>query len=285
MSDPDNLGTLTDIVRLFTDEAYQKYMVSKVTNPIVKDWWTNTFNAMGSREKQEMIPYFASKFGAFITNATMRNIIGQAKSGFDFKDIMDNKRILIVNLSKGQIGELNANLLGMIIVTKLQVAAMKRAEVPENERVPFYLYIDEFQNVVTDAIETILSEARKYKFSLNIAHQYIGQLDKFEGIKNAVFGNVGTKMCYTISAEDAEFMAKEFSPTFSEQDLVNLDARTGVVKLSIDIQASRPFSIKGDPPREGDKNIANAIKQLSRLKYARDVKFVEREINARLGTT
>lgn len=286
MEDPDG-GSLTDIVRLFTDDAFQKIKVDKVKNPIVKSFWENQMANTGAREKQEMVPYFAAKFGAFITNTMMRNIIGQTKSAFDFGEVMQDGKILLMNLSKGLTGDINSKLLGMIIVSKLQMAAMRRQTMAQEDRKDFFLYIDEFQNYVTDAIESILSEARKYRLSLNIAHQYIGQLveKQDDKIKNAVFGNVGTKMCYKIGAQDAEYMAKEMAPVFSDQDLVNIDKFKAVMKLSIDNQPSSPFSIIPLNPylQEGDAELGRAIKELSRLKHGRDVDFVNREILRRIG--
>jgi hypothetical protein len=286
MDDPEG-GSLTDIVRLFTDDAFQKIKVDHVKNPIVKSFWTNQMANTGQREKQEMIPYFAAKFGAFITNTMMRNIIGQTKSAFDFSTVMQEGKILLMNLSKGMTGDINSKLLGLIIVSKLQMAALRRQTLDKADRKDFYLYIDEFQNYITDSIESILSEARKYRLSLNLAHQYIGQLvdGGDESIKNAVFGNVGTMMCYKISATDAEFMAKEMAPVFSDQDLVNIDKFKAVMKLSIDTQPSKPFSITPLNPYTdvGDKAVGEAFKQLSRLKYGRDVEFVNREILRRVG--
>ncbi len=286
MEDPDG-GALTDIVRLFTDDAFQRVKVEKVQNPIVKSFWENQMANTGAREKQEMIPYFAAKFGAFITNTMMRNIIGQTKSAFDFGEVMQDGKILLMNLSKGLTGDINSKLLGMIIVSKLQMAAMRRQTMAQEDRTDFYLYIDEFQNYVTDAIESILSEARKYRLSLNIAHQYIGQLveKQDEKIKNAVFGNVGTKMCYKIGAQDAEYIAKEMAPVFSDQDLVNIDKFKAVMKLSIDNQPSTPFSVIPLNPylEQGNPELGRAIKELSRLKHGRDVEFVNREILRRIG--
>ena len=287
MEDPEG-GALTDIVRLFTDDAYQKIKVDNVKNPIVKSFWVNQMAKTGAREKQEMIPYFAAKFGAFITNTLMRNIIGQTKSAFDFFDVMQENKILLMNLSKGLTGDINSKLLGLIIVSKLQMAALRRQLVPKEERQDFFLYIDEFQNYITDSIESILSEARKYRLGLNIAHQYIGQLveKQDEKIKNAVFGNVGTMMSYKIGAQDAEFLAKEMAPVFSDQDLINIDKYKAVIKLSIDTQPSQPFSVIPLNPwlDKGDPDVAEAYKQLSRLKYGRDVEFVNREILRRIGS-
>ncbi len=291
MADP-NGGALTDIVRLFTDDAFQRTKVKHVTNPVVKSFWTKQMAQTGAREKQEMIPYFAAKFGAFVTNSMMRNIIGQTKSAFDFAKVMEEGKILLMNLSKGMTGEVNSKLLGLIIVSKLQVAALRRQKELTGGKKPndFFLYIDEFQNYVTDAIESILSEARKYRLSMHLAHQYISQIDTSNSqkggvnLKDAVFGNVGTMMCYKIGAQDAEYMAKEMSPVFTDQDLINVDKYKAVMKLSIDTQPSRPFSIVPTNPylEKGDEKVAQALKQISRLTYARSKKFVEKEIFARL---
>jgi len=287
MSNPEG-GSLTDIVRLFTDDDFQRMQVTHVTNPIVRSFWENQMAKTGAREKQEMIPYFAAKFGQFVTNSMMRNIIGQAKSAFDFMKVMQEGKILLMNLSKGEVGEINSKLIGLIIVSKIQMAALRRQRIPKDERRDFFLYIDEFQNYITDSIESILSEARKYRLSLNLAHQYIAQLEGSDGkskVKDAVFGNVGTMMCYKIGAQDAEYMAKEMAPVFSDQDLVNLDKFKAVMKLSIDTQPSRPFSITPVNPylQKGDLEAAEAFKQLSRLKYGRDREFVDHEIMRRIG--
>jgi len=287
MDDDEEGGAITDIVRLFTDDAFQRYKVSKVKNPIVKSFWVNQMAKTGEREKSEMIPYFAAKFGSFITNSTMRNIVGQVKSAFDFSEAMNSKKIILAKLSKGLIGDINANLLGMIFVNKIQVAAMRRQALPKEQRIPFFLYVDEFQNFVTDAFESILSEARKYRLGLIIAHQYIGQLikdGKDEKIKNAVFGNVGTMLNFKIGATDAEYMAKEMAPVFNESDLINLEGFNTCIKLNVNNIISRPFSMNTLKDFEnGDKEAAEAYKQLSRLKYGRDVTFVDKEIRMRIG--
>lgn len=292
MSDPAG-AALTDIVRLFTDDDFARVKRQYVTNPIVASFWDHQMAKTGAREKQEMIPYFAAKFGQFVTNTMMRNIIGQTKSAFDFADVMQDGKILLMNLSKGTTGEINSKLLGLIIVQKLQMAALKREKISKEERKDFFLYIDEFQNYVTESLEVILSEARKYRLGLNIAHQYLAQLEEGGGsaskkkanLKDAVFGNVGTIMSYKIGAQDAEFMAKEMAPVFSDQDLINIDKYKAVMKLSIDTQPSRPFSIVPVNPymEIGDKQVAEAFKQLSRLKYGRDREFAEREILRRIG--
>ncbi|MGE3278331.1 MAG: type IV secretory system conjugative DNA transfer family protein [Candidatus Altimarinota bacterium] len=294
MEDPDG-GALTDIVRLFTDDAWQQEKVKHVKNPIVKSFWVNQMANTGQREKQEMIPYFAAKFGSFITNTLMRNIIGQTKSAFKFDDVMDGNKILLVKLAKGLVGDINANLLGMIFVNKIQVAAMRRQRIADKtSRVPFFLYVDEFQNFITDSFESILSEARKYKLGLIIAHQYIDQLikdGKDEKVKNAVFGNVGTMMNLKIGAKDAEYIAKEMAPVFTETDVINLEGFNACVKLNVNNIISRPFSMKTykwweeTPNDKPDKEVAEALVQLSRLKYGRDREFVSREIIRRIGAS
>ncbi len=295
MEDDEEGATLIDLPRLFTDDSWQKYKVNKVKNPVVRSFWEKEMAATGAREKQEMIPYFSAKFGPFITNAQIRNIIGQTKSGFDFRKVMDEGKILICNLSKGKLGDLNAQLLGMIMVSKLQMGAMSRVDTPEEERRDFYLYVDEFQNFVTDSFASILSEARKYRLDLIIAHQYISQITKLHGggkgshedttIRDAVFGNVGSMMCFKIGAQDAEYMAKEFAPIFSEQDLINIANYQAYIKLNIDNATSRAFSMSTFyDPNKGDLEAAEAFRQLSRLKFAREKDFTEREIYRRIGT-
>lgn len=287
MDDPDG-GCITDIVRLFTDETWQAIKTAKVENPIVKSFWSKQMAMTGAREKQEMIPYFAAKFGAFITNTLMRNVLGQTKSAFDFTDVMNNKKILLVNLSKGMVGDFNANLLGMIIVSKLQVAAMRR--VHGTNKTDFFLYIDEFQNFVTDSIETILSEARKYRLGLIMAHQFIPQLIRNKNdtkIRDAVFGNVGTILSYKIGVDSAEVIAKEMAPIFSEQDLLNIGDFKAALKLCVNNKPTRPFTLNVIKPWEvggkGNPKIAQAVKELSRLKYGVRKDFVNQEILARIG--
>ena len=282
---------ITDVVRLFTDTDFQKDHVRHVKNPIVKNWWEKTYASMWDREKWEIIPYFAAKFGQFITNKLMRNIIGQTKSSFDILDVMQNKKILLVNLSKWRLWDLNSQLLWMMLVSKMQMAAMRRDKIAKEDRSDYFLYVDEFQNYVTDSIESILSEARKYRLSLNIAHQYLGQLEKSDALtksnlnlKQAIFGNVWSIMSYKIWPEDWEFMSKYYAPTFSEQDLVNMDKFKSVMKLSVDNQPTTPFSfIPVNPYLETwDSKIAKAFVELSRLKYGRDEAFVSKEIEYRI---
>jgi hypothetical protein len=290
MDDEEEGATLIDLPRLFTDDAFQKYKVSKCKNTVVRQFWENEMAKTGAREKEEMIPYFSSKFGPFITNTTMRNIIGQSKSAFNIREMMDNRKILLVNLSKGKIGDVNAQLLGLIFVNKISMAAMSRADIPESQRKDFFLYVDEFQNFATDAFADILSEARKYHLSLIMAHQYISQLkstqnyEKESKLKEAVFGNVGTMMSFKVGAEDAEYLEKEYAPLLSQQDILGIANYKCYCKLNIDNATSRPFSVETiwDETGKNDK-VAEILKQYSRLKHGRKKLFVDQEIEARLG--
>ena len=292
MDDEEEGATLIDVPRLFVDEEFQKYKVSKCRNVVVRSFWEHEIAKTGQREKEEMIPYFSSKFGPFITNTTMRNIIGQPKSAFNIREVMDSGKVLLVNLSKGKIGDVNAQLLGLIFVNKVNMAAMSRADVPRAQRRRFYLYVDEFQNFVTDAFATILSEARKYELALIMAHQYIGQLvGKTESygqagtkMRDAVFGNVGTIMSFKIGAEDAEYMAKEMAPVVSDQDAIGIPNFNCYCKLNINNVTSRPFSMSTiyDESTRNDK-LAALIKEYSRMKYGRKKVFVDQEIEDRIG--
>jgi len=294
MDDEEEGATLIDVPRLFTDDEFSKYKISKIKNPVVRSFWDREMAKTGAREKEEMIPYFSAKFGPFVTNTMMRNIIGQKHSAFDFRKCMDEKKIILVNLSKGAVGDINAQLLGLIIVNKLQMAAMSRVDVPEDQRPNFWLYVDEFQNFATDAFATILSEARKYHLGLTIAHQYIGQLTHQanpEGvahedptIRDAVFGNVGTMMNFKIGAQDAEYMAKEYAPLLSDQDVINIANYSAYIKLNIDNTTTRPFSISTIWDETGkNEKVAKLVKEYSRLKYGRKREFVDQEIAARIG--
>lgn len=292
MDDEDEGATLIDVPRLFVDEEFQRYKVAKCRNNVVRSFWEHEIAKTGAREKEEMIPYFSSKFGPFITNTTMRNIIGQPKSAFDIRQIMDDGKILLVNLSKGKIGDVNAQLLGLVFVNKVNMAAMSRADMPKKDRKRFYLYVDEFQNFVTDAFATILSEARKYELGLIMAHQYIGQLvGKTEAygqastkLRDAVFGNVGTISSFKIGAEDAEYMAKEFAPVLSEQDVIGIPNFNAYLKLSINNVPSRPFSMTTiyDESKRNEK-LGALVKEYSRMKYGRKRVFVDQEIEDRIG--
>ncbi|MDO8581335.1 MAG: type IV secretion system DNA-binding domain-containing protein [bacterium] len=281
MADIENPGTIIDIPRMFSDQDFQKGWVAKLKDPVVRAYWEKEVAKTSDFHKSEMLGYLISKVGRFVENEMMRNIMGQQKSGFDFREVMDKKKILIVNLSKGKTGETNSSLLGLIIVSKLQMAAMSRAELPEEERHDFYLYIDEFQNFITDSIATILSEARKYRLDLIVAHQYMGQLvkdGKDTRIRDAVLGNAGTMVSFRIGVEDAQVLAKEFAPVFNEYDMINVEKYTAYVKLLIDNQAGKAFNMQTMPPTKGNPELAAMIKELSRLKYGRDKRIVEAEI-------
>lgn len=281
MGDVSDTGTIIDIPRMFTDDSFVKKYLVKVKDPVVRAFWEKEMAKTSDFHKSEMLGYLISKVGRFVENEMMRNIMGQQRSGFDFREIMDKQKILLVNLSKGTTGEVNAKLLGLIIVAKLQMAAMGRAELPESERKDFYLYIDEFQNFVTDSIATILSEARKYRLDLTIAHQYMGQLTDDKGraqIRDAVLGNAGTICSGRIGPEDADVLTKEFAPVFGQFDLLNPPPYSYYTKLLIDNEASKPFSMQTYPLEPGNRERAEAIRQLSRLKFGRDRRIVEAEI-------
>ncbi len=276
MADKNNPGTLVEIPKMFTDPAFLQQRLQKVTDPIVRNFWLKEWQQTTGSTKSDMLGYVVSKVGRFIENEMMRNIIGQSRSGFDLAKIMNGKKIFLANLSKGLTGEVNSSLLGLILVSKMQMAAMKRALVSEDERKDFYLYIDEFQNFTTDSIATILSEARKYRLNLVMAHQYIPQLT--DQIKNAVLGNVGTIGSFRIGAEDAEFLEKQFEPGFSRFDLVNLDNFSLIIKMMLNNKVSTPFKLGTAVPKKGRPEIVEAIKKISKLKYGRPKETVEQEI-------
>lgn len=282
MADPDG-GTFIDIPRVFTDEAFMAEKLKHVTDPVVRNFFLQEMAQTSDYHKSEMLGWFVGKFGAFMTNTTMRNILGQVQSSFNFNDIMDGKKILMIRLSKGVIGEMNMQLLGMIFISKLQMAAMRRASYGDKERVPFYMYIDEFQNFATDNIAQIFSEARKFKLSLTVANQYISQMR--EDIRDSVFGNVGTIASFRVSAEDGEYLQKQYEPEFNAHDLVNQENLNGIIKLIIDGIPSRPFNylIKFPLPGEENKETGKAIVELSRLKHARSRDIVDAEVIGRMN--
>lgn len=289
MADEEHPGTLVEIPRIFTDMDFQKYKVSKLTDPLVRAFWEKEMAKTSDFHKSEMLGYLISKVGRFVENSMVRNIVGQSRSAFNFREIMDGGKILLVNLAKGKVGEMNAKLLGLIIVSKLQIAALSRADTREADRKDFYLYVDEFQNFITDAFESILSEARKYRLNLIIAHQYLAQLEQGAGaqgaasksLRDAVFGNAGTMVSFRIGVEDSEILAKEMAPTFNEFDLVNVERFNGFIKLMINGTASKPFNMATYPlPKAtpAQAEIGDAIRQLSRLKFGRPRAEVESEI-------
>ncbi|MBU1179308.1 TraM recognition domain-containing protein [Patescibacteria group bacterium] len=280
MEDPGSGNTLLEISRVLSDAGFRKHKLSKATNPIVKNFWIEMAEkAGGEAALQNIVPYITSKFDTFLANEIMRPIVAQEKSSFNFREIMDGQKILLVNLSKGRLGELNANLLGMILVGKLFMAAMSRVDLPENQRKDFYFYIDEFQNITTKSIAMILSEARKYRLSLVIAHQFIGQIE--EEIKKAVFGNVGSLAAFRVGEEDAEFLAKYFEPVFSREDLMNAANYNAFLKLLINGETARPFNIETVSPEESFSETAEKVKEISAIKYGRPLSKVESEISRR----
>lgn len=283
----DPQATLIDVPRMFVDAPFRASVLSRVTNPTVKQFWEQEFaQSQRGQLSADMLSYVISKLGRFISNQVVRNIIGQAQSSFDVREIMDQKKILLCNLSKGLLGDINSDLLGFVLVSKIQIAALGRADMPEEERTDFYLYLDEFQNFTTDSIATILSEARKYRLNLNLTHQFIEQLD--EKIREAVFGNVGTIVSYRVGVKDAEFLVKQFHPVFSEYDLVNIERFSAVVRLLVNNTPQRPFSLKvSAPPAGGDAQQREHMRELSRQRYGRSRQAVEAEILERfkVGST
>jgi len=278
---PNEPATLMEVARVFTDADFRQRKLSRISNPIVVDFWEKeAVKAGGEASLANMTPYITSKFNNFTANDYMRPIIGQVKSAFNFRQVIDEGKILLVNLSKGRIGEINANLLGMLITGKILMAALSRTDIPQEKRRDFNLYIDEFQNFTTESIATILSEARKYGLNLTIAHQFIAQLT--EKIRDAVFGNVGSIISFRVGPQDAEFLVKQFAPVFSENDLVNIDNFNAYAKILINGQTSKPFNIKTLSPERGDRETADRIKETSRSRYGRDRQEVEVEILKRL---
>ena len=280
MSDPKG-ATFIDIPQCFTDPEFVKSKLKYVTDKAVYDYWTKEFPAsQKSSDAGEVITWFASKWGPFLSNTIMRNTLGQIKSGFNIREIMDNKKIFLVNLSKGRLGDINANLLGMIFVMKFQQAAMSRQDIPEKDRQDFCLYVDEFQNFATDSFESILSEARKYRLNLIVANQFMTQLT--DKIREALLGNVGTIICGRIGVTDADLMVKAFSPTFTAEDLTKTPNHAAVAKVMMFDMPSTPFTMNLPAPMgEANDELMENLKLLSATKYAKTRKEVEAEIQAR----
>jgi hypothetical protein len=277
VEDPETGNTLLDVSRVLADEDFRRLKLSRCKNPIVVQFWEEIAQkAGGEAALQNIVPYITSKFDVFLSNEIMRPIVSQQESSFNFRKVMDEKKILLVNLSKGRLGEINANLLGLIMVGKILMAALSRVDAPQDQRPDFYLYIDEFQNVTTDSIAQILSEARKYRLSLNIAHQFIAQLE--ENIKNAVFGNVGSMAVFRVSSEDAEYLESRFKPTFDARDIMKIDNFNAYVSMLSNGQPIKPFNITTMPPEDGDANRAEKLKELSFMKYGRPRAEVEAEV-------
>ena len=274
--------TLMEVPRVFTDEEFRRRKLANCTTPLVVDFWTKEVpKTTGEQSLGNFAPYITSKFDGFISNDYLRPIIGQTKSSFNFRQAMDEGKIILVNLSKGKLGDLNSALLGMLIVGKLLQAALSRADVSnETARRDFYLYIDEFQNYTTDSIATILSEARKYRLNMTIAHQYIAQLK--DNIREAVFGNVGNLVAMRVGPPDAEVLVKHFGSVFNERDLISIENLNAYIKILVNGQPTEPFNIKFTWAEGGSSEIRDQMKELSRLRYGHDLQEVEKEIITRL---
>ena len=282
MEDPTSGSTLIEIPKVLADANFRKYKLSRCKNIVVKNFWElEAEKAGGEAALANMVPYITSKMNVFIANDLVRPIIAQQHSSFNFREIMDEGKILIVNLSKGKLGDINSYLLGMIVVGKILLAAFSRADIPEEKRRDFYLYIDEFHNVTTKTITAVLAEARKYRLSMIFGHQFIGQLD--EETRKAIFGNVGSILAFRVGPDDAKYLVSEFEPVFDEQDLVNFDNYNAGLRLLIKGETSKPFNIVTFPPSKGNPEVARLIKEFSRTKYGRDRAAVESELYQRLS--
>lgn len=291
-ADKESGSTLLEIPKVFADDGYRAYKLEKCDDPEIVDFWQKqALKAGGEASLKNITPYIVSKLASFLTNAYVRPIVAQQETSIDFRNIMDNKKILLVKLSKGKIGDFNASLLGMIIVSKLLIAALEREDMAEEDRIPFYLYIDEFQNYLTDGIQQILSEARKYQLSLTLAHQFIGQLTREGGdtkIRDSIFGNVGNKAIFRVGVNDAEFLAKELEGFFEQSELTQLENGTFVSKVLVDGAPAPPFTLRswyGESPYDmistPNSGLSDVIRQISRLKYGKDANLVDSEIKLR----
>lgn len=282
MVEPGN--TFVEVVRVLTDASFVQELLPKLQDPIIRRYWTDQIAQTADFHKSEVLDYIVSKFGRFVTNKLMRNIIGQSESSFDFRKVMDEGKILLVNLAKGKVGEENSNFLGLILVPRILISAMSRQEIPEDKRRDFYLYVDEFQNFATPDFAQILSEARKYRLNLIVANQFIGQME--EEVKNAVFGNVGTVVAFRVGVTDANYLQHEFQPTFNESDLINIDKFNAYIKTNVHNEPVKPFSMDLTKDMTSvnaarQPKVAEAIIQLSRLKYGRSRELIEAEISQR----
>ncbi|HSW48510.1 MAG TPA: type IV secretion system DNA-binding domain-containing protein [Candidatus Saccharimonadales bacterium] len=278
-------STFIEVVRVLTDQAFVQELLPKVQDPIIRRYWTDQIAQTSDFHKSEVLDYITSKFGRFVTNKMIRNIIGQSDSSFDFRKVMDEGKILLINLSKGKIGEENANFLGLVLVPKILVAAMSRQDIPDqDDRRDFFLYVDEFQNFATPDFAQILSEARKYRLNLIVANQFIGQME--EEIKNAIFGNVGTIASFRVGVTDANYLQHEFQPLFNENDLINVDKYNAYMRTIVNGEPAAPFSLDTTKDVAKDKalqndRVAELVRELSRLKYGKSVDQVETEISTR----
>lgn len=281
MDDPHSGSTLLEIPKVLSDENFRRYKLSKTSNPVVRDFWEKEAQkAGGEAALANMVPYITSKLTQFVANDILRPIISQQKSSFNFREIMDSQKILLINLSKGKIGDMSSSLLGLICVGKLLMAALSRVDMDEDKRKDFYLYIDEFQNFVTPSIAVILSEARKYHLNLVMAHQYMSQMVKGTdtSVKDAVFGNVGTIVAFRVGVDDAEHIAQQFAPVFTPYDVMNIEKFHAYVRLLIDNRNVPAFSMRIPKPEQGQAGQAARLKEISRLKYGRPRDEIEREI-------
>jgi hypothetical protein len=278
IEDPATGNTLLDVSRVLADANFRRLKLSRCNNPIIVQFWREIAEkAGGEASLANIVPYITNKFDVFLANEIMRPIVAQEHSAFNFREIMDERKILLVNLSKGRLSDVNANLIGLIVVGKILMAALSRVDVlGEKELPPFYLYIDEFQNITTDSISTILSEARKYKLSLTIAHQFITQLE--EKIRDAVFGNVGSLGVFRVGIEDAEFLKKQFEPVFSAVDIMRIDNQNAYMKMLTNGRPIKPFNMETLAPAMPHKELAEKIKELSYLRFGRNRAEVNEEI-------
>lgn len=277
-------NTFVEVVRVLTDATFVQELLPKVKDPIVRRYWTDQIAQTSDFHKSEVLDYIVSKFGRFVTNMMMRNIIGQSNSAFNFRKAMDEGKILLISLSKGKIGEENSSFLGLVLVPKILVAAMSRQDIPEDLRRDFYLYVDEFQNFATPDFAQILSEARKYRLNLIVANQFIGQME--EEVKNAVFGNVGTIVSFRVGVTDANYLQHEFQPVFSEADLINVERFHAYLKTLVRGEPVIPFSLDLTRDLTAEKQLENPrvtqlVRELSRLKYGKPKELVEQEIAKR----
>ena len=276
-------STLVSILQLLGDAAYRKDIVRRLADPVVRNYWEHEFAAMPAKLQAEAIAPIQNKVGAFVSSPLLRNLVGQAKSSIDFRSVLDTGKVLLVNVSKGRVGDDASALLGSLLVTSLQLAAMSRADIPEHERRHFYLYVDEFQNFATDSFATILSEARKYRLALTIANQYLAQME--EATAAAVFGNVGTLAVFQLGAQDTELIAAQLAGDVQPADLIALPRYQALVRLLIDGMPSRPFSMRTLPPitRPLDPKRAASIRRYCRQRYGRPAVQVEADIRSTLA--
>jgi len=271
-------STLLGVMRILIDKQYQKDVSAYITDPVVKSFWTDEFTKWNDRVLQEVIAPIQNKVGQFLSSSLIRNIVGQTESSFNIRDVMDQRKILILNLSKGRVGEDNSALLGAMMISKIQLGAMGRVDIPEQERKDFYLYVDEFQNFATESFANILSEARKYRLNLILANQYVNQIDEI--VRDAIFGNAGTIVSFRVGATDAEFLEKEFEPVFMQNDIINLPKYHIYLKLMIDGIAADAFSAQTLPPIEGEEHedVAQKVVESTRERYSHSREEVENSI-------